>query len=186
MHEYEDRVCQTGQPPAADVSFAGAKKNQAYCDAVQAGERVGRRDRSVATKWSIDGVRSFVTSDEFAALAAKAKANAPAEIKADVIADTDWQLNEQADVHREVRLRRPQALPRRDRGRPGDLPAQRSRDRRPLRPHHCVRRAGVRVRLSYGPSERRRSAMLTAPRWMASLANLVRRCVRASPISNLA
>jgi hypothetical protein len=97
VHEYEGRVCQTSQPPAADVSFAGAKANKAYCDAVQAADEL-LGETVVAKQFSIDAVRTFVTSDEFTALAGEAKKNAPAEIEADVVADVDWQLNQQVEV----------------------------------------------------------------------------------------
>jgi hypothetical protein len=94
--EYENRVCDTGQPPAADVSFAGATPNQAYCDAVNAANELA--EEVEAEKWSVDAVRALVTSDELTALLDKAKKNAPAEIKADVEADADWQANQQVDV----------------------------------------------------------------------------------------
>jgi hypothetical protein len=97
VKEYEGRVCQTAQPPAADVSFAGAPKNQAYCDGVEAGDEAVE-EQIAAKKWAVDAVRSFVTSDAFRAGLDKAAANAPAEIKADVLADVDWQRNQQVDV----------------------------------------------------------------------------------------
>ena len=96
VKEYEGRVCQTGQPPAAEVSFDGVTKNQAYCDNVEAGDEAA--EEIAAEKWSVDAVRSFVTSDEFQTGLDKAAANAPTEIKADVLADVDWQRNEQVDV----------------------------------------------------------------------------------------
>lgn len=97
VHEYEGRVCQTSQPPAADVSFAGVKVNKSYCDASLAvdeyfGESVA------AEKFSIEAMRVFATSDKLETLAEKAKANAPTEIKADVEANIDWTLNEKLDV----------------------------------------------------------------------------------------
>jgi len=96
VHAYEGRVCQTAQPEAADVSFAGVKANKGYCDAVKAANELA--EQVAAKQWSIDAVRTFVTSDELATLANEAKQNAPAEITADVVADVDWQLNQQADV----------------------------------------------------------------------------------------
>jgi hypothetical protein len=97
VHEYEGRVCQTAQPPAADVSFANVTPNKAYCeDAQAANEAVGQQ--IIAKKWSVDAVRTFVTSDGYAAMYDKAKANAPAEIKGDVEADADWSTNQQVDV----------------------------------------------------------------------------------------
>jgi hypothetical protein len=96
VKEYEGRVCQTSEPPAADVSFAGATKNRAYCDNVEAGnEAVGE---IVESKWSVDAVRAFVTGEEFQDGLDAAAANAPAEIEDDVLADVDWQRNEQADT----------------------------------------------------------------------------------------
>jgi hypothetical protein len=95
--EYEGSVCQTSQPPAADVSFAGVTANQAYCEAAQAADEL-LGETVIADKFSIDGVRTFVTSDDFATLAGTAKQNAPAEIEADVVADVDWQLNQQVEV----------------------------------------------------------------------------------------
>jgi hypothetical protein len=96
VKEYEGRVCQTAQPPAADVSFAGAKKNQAYCDNVEAGDEAA--GEVAEQKWSVDAVRAFVTSDLFRSGLDQAQENAPAEIKADVLADVDWQRNQQVDV----------------------------------------------------------------------------------------
>src|SRR5438477_505595 len=51
--------------PAADVSFAGAKPNQAYCDSVEAGNAAA--GKVAEQKWSVDAVRTFVTSDAFQA-----------------------------------------------------------------------------------------------------------------------
>jgi hypothetical protein len=96
VHAYENTVCDTGQPEAADVSFAGAKPNQAYCGAVHEADTL---TESVATKkWSVDAVRALVTGDKYAALNDKVKEIAPAEIKADVIADSDWSTTQQVDV----------------------------------------------------------------------------------------
>jgi hypothetical protein len=96
VRAYEGRVCQTAQPEAADVSFAGVAANKAYCDAMKAANDLA--EQVAAKQWSIDAVRAFVTSDELATLANEAKQNAPAEIEADVVADADWQMNQQADV----------------------------------------------------------------------------------------
>jgi hypothetical protein len=97
IHEYEGRVCQTAQPPAADVSFAGATPNKTYCEAVQAADDA-TGENIIAKKWSVDAVRTFVTSDAYAASYEKAKKIAPAEIKADVIADAEWSTKQQVDV----------------------------------------------------------------------------------------
>jgi len=96
VHKYEGRVCQTAQPPAADVSFKGVKPNQAYCAAVAAGDEAAGAVN--AEKWSIDAVRGFVTGKAFAANLDTFAATAPLEIKADVLADVDWQRNQQVDV----------------------------------------------------------------------------------------
>jgi hypothetical protein len=96
VHAYENKVCDTGQPEAADVSFADATPNQAYCNTVHQGDEL---TQSVAAKkWSVDAVRALVTGREYAALSKKAKETAPTEIKADVIADSDWSTMQQVDV----------------------------------------------------------------------------------------
>jgi hypothetical protein len=96
VHEYEGRVCQTQQPPAADVSFAGAKPNQAYCNSVEAGNEAA--GKVAQQKWSVDAVRTFMTSHAFQAGLDTAAAAAPVEIKADVLADVEWERNQQVDV----------------------------------------------------------------------------------------
>jgi hypothetical protein len=94
---YEGRVCQTAQPPAADVTFTNATPNKAYCEAARAAdEAVGKH--IIAKKWSVDAVRTFVTSDDYTTMYDNVRANAPAEIKADVEADADWSTNQQVDV----------------------------------------------------------------------------------------
>jgi hypothetical protein len=97
VREYEGRVCNTAQPPAADVSFEGATPNKAYCQAVRAGNEAVSR-QIIAKKWSIDAVRAFVTSDAYGTGLDKVESTAPAEIKADVQADAEWSRNQQVDV----------------------------------------------------------------------------------------
>ena len=45
-----------------------------------------------------DAVRAFLTSDAYKAGLDATAANAPAEIKADVIADVEWQRKQQVEV----------------------------------------------------------------------------------------
>ncbi len=90
-------MCGTEQPAAADVSFEGAEKNQAYCDAAQTID--GSFEDEVAGKgFSQEALRTWLTSDAVAPMLDAIEANAPAEIKADVLADSEWIRGPWTDV----------------------------------------------------------------------------------------
>jgi hypothetical protein len=92
VHQYEGTVCQTAQPPAADESFRGVTVIAAYCQAVlTANDAAGQVN---AKKWTVDAVRAYATGAAYTTSLDQLEASAPAEIKADVVADTEWQRHQ--------------------------------------------------------------------------------------------
>jgi hypothetical protein len=82
IHAYEARVCMSGQPAAADVTFAGPA-DAGYC---QAAKTLDDAADLSARDWSPESVKAFVTSPDFAALYEAGFAAAPPEIDDDVAA----------------------------------------------------------------------------------------------------
>jgi hypothetical protein len=82
IHAYEARVCMSGQPAAADVSFAGPVDVE-YC---QAAKTLDDAADLSASEWSPESVKAFVTSPDVAAMYEAGVAAAPPEIHDDVAA----------------------------------------------------------------------------------------------------
>lgn len=92
---FEALTCDAGQPPAADVDFS-AEKPGAYCEALAAEQEVfGAVEEAGMLP---EKVRQVVNSPEAEAFAKRMREAAPASIKADVEAVTDWQRGRQRDV----------------------------------------------------------------------------------------
>jgi hypothetical protein len=96
IHAYEDRVCGTAVPPAADVVFEPGAESEAYCQA--AGATQGEFDRIEAAMFHPEMLRAFVTSDRFAELLDAQVAAAPDEIAADVEAEREWLTGRWSEV----------------------------------------------------------------------------------------
>ena len=80
IHAYEARTCMTGQPAAADVTFAGPADAD-YCEATKTLDAIADQ---TANDWSPESVKAFVTSPDFSGLYEAGVAAAPPEIHDDV------------------------------------------------------------------------------------------------------
>lgn len=80
IHAYEARTCMTGQPAAADVTFAGP----ADADYCEASKTLNDTADQTANDWSPESVKTFVTSPDFTGLYEAGVAAAPPEIHDDV------------------------------------------------------------------------------------------------------
>lgn len=87
VHEYEAFVCGAGQPPAADVRFAGPPV-KAYCEA--GGSLDAAASEAITAEDSPKAMRQLLTGDDLAKLMRATEATAPDEIKADVVALNTW------------------------------------------------------------------------------------------------
>ena len=88
IHQYEARVCQSGQPDAADVEFAGPADAD-YCASTHA------LDEALdfgASDWSPEVLKQTLTSPEIAKLFAAGVAAAPAAIADDVAITARFEL----------------------------------------------------------------------------------------------
>jgi hypothetical protein len=89
QHAYEDRTCGVvPSPPAADVVFKADGSSKAFCTALSAFD--GELDKVTASRFDPDVMRRVVTGDGLADVLDRLDAAAPAEIAADVEADTEW------------------------------------------------------------------------------------------------
>jgi hypothetical protein len=96
-HAYDDRVCQYGGPPrAANLAFKGSAAAKPYCKAVTAQERGFKK--VVSSRFAAQALRSYSTSDSFKKALDSQTATAPAEIAADVKADTEWDRTRKVKV----------------------------------------------------------------------------------------
>jgi len=93
---YQGRVCQAGSPPAADVVFKADESSKPFCTA---DSTFNSEFGKVASSRFDPGVmRTFVTADSFTEVLDALDAAAPAEIAADVKAETEWFRNRWSDV----------------------------------------------------------------------------------------
>lgn len=96
IHAYEDRVCGTKTPPAANVVFKADEASTSYCSA--AGTLQSGFDKIAASKFDPNELRAFVTSDGFTDALATAEEAAPAAIASDVKAESEWLRTRWSDV----------------------------------------------------------------------------------------
>jgi hypothetical protein len=89
QYAYEDKTCGTAPtPPAAKVGFEPDASSKPYCAALAAFNN--EVDRVSSSRFDADVMRAFVTGDRFAEVLDGLDDAAPAEIAADVEADTEW------------------------------------------------------------------------------------------------
>jgi hypothetical protein len=89
QYAYEDRTCGTAPaPPAADAEFEAGESAEPFCAALRAFN--SELEKVASSKFDPDVLRAFVTGDRFTEVLDGLDAAAPAEIAADVEADTDW------------------------------------------------------------------------------------------------
>ena len=97
QHAYEDRTCGTApSPPAAAVVFKADGSSKAFCTAMSAFN--SELDKVASSKFDPDVLRTLVTGDRFTEVLDGLDAAAPAEIAADVQADTEWFRTRWSDV----------------------------------------------------------------------------------------
>src|SRR5262245_25381979 len=97
QHAYEEKTCGTApSPPAADVRFVADDSSKRFCKALSTFN--GELDKVASSKFDPDVMRAFVTGDRFAEALDGLEAAAPAEIAADVEADTNWFRTRWSDV----------------------------------------------------------------------------------------
>ena len=97
QHAYEDKTCGTQpSPPAARVAFEAGPSSKSFCSAITAFD--GELDKVVSSKFDPDVLRTLVTGDRFSEVLDGLDAAAPAEIAADVEADTEWFRTRWSDV----------------------------------------------------------------------------------------
>jgi hypothetical protein len=97
QHAYEDRTCGTSPaPPAADVAFQPNGSSKRFCQALSTFN--GELEKVASSKFDPDVMRTFVTGDRFEEVLDGLDAAAPAEIAADVQADTEWFRTRWSDV----------------------------------------------------------------------------------------
>jgi hypothetical protein len=92
---YESSECLTGQPPAADVSFAGDQPG-AYCDTVAEDE--ARLEAAVDSNFDPEVVEALVSDPEGEALHQQFVTTAPEVIRDDVEAVVAWWNDQQQAV----------------------------------------------------------------------------------------
>ena len=88
IHAYEDRVCGTGLPTAADVVFKASGSSKPYCTALSRSNR--GFEKVASSRFDPDVMRTFVTGDSFLEALDALDTTAPAEIAADVSAESEW------------------------------------------------------------------------------------------------
>jgi hypothetical protein len=97
QHAYEDRTCGTQpSPPAADVVFEPDASSQAFCAALDTFN--SELEKVASSKFDPDVLRTLVTGDRFTEVLDGLDNTAPAEIAADVEADTEWFRTRWSDV----------------------------------------------------------------------------------------
>lgn len=85
---YQNRVCGYGGSPVANVAFTASAASKSYCEAASA--QGNGLEQVVSSGFDPEAFRSYVTSDSFLKALDAQDATAPAEIAADVKADTEW------------------------------------------------------------------------------------------------
>jgi hypothetical protein len=97
IHAYEDRTCGTKpSPPAAAVVFKADGSSKPFCTALSTFNN--ELEKIASSKFDPDVMRTFVTGDRFTEVLDGLDAAAPAEIAADVQADTEWFRTRWSDV----------------------------------------------------------------------------------------
>jgi hypothetical protein len=88
-YAYADGTCgMAPSPPAADVVFEPDGSSKHFCEALRAFN--GELEKVTASNFDPDALRTLVTGDRFTEVLDGLDATAPAEIAADVEADTEW------------------------------------------------------------------------------------------------
>lgn len=97
QYAYEDRACgMAPTPPAADVVFEPAASSKPYCAALQA---LNAELADIAgSRFDPDVMRAFVADERFFEVLDRLDGAAPAELAADVEADTTWFRTRWRDV----------------------------------------------------------------------------------------
>ena len=97
QHAYEDRTCGAQPSPrAADVVFVANEASKRFCAAL--GAFNGELEKVASSKFDPDVLQTLVTGDRFTEVLDGLDATAPAEIAADVDADTQWFRTRWSDV----------------------------------------------------------------------------------------
>ena len=97
QYAYEDRTCGTApSPPAADVAFEAGASSNAFCAALGSLDR--EIEKVASSKFDPAVLRTLVTGNRFSEVLDGLDAAAPAEIAADVQADTEWFRTRWSDV----------------------------------------------------------------------------------------
>jgi hypothetical protein len=97
QYAYEDKACGTQpSPPAAAVVFKADQSSKPFCTVASTFN--GELDQIAASRFDPDVLRTFVTGDRFTEALDGLAAAAPAEVAADVEADTDWFRTRWSDV----------------------------------------------------------------------------------------
>jgi hypothetical protein len=96
IHAYEGRVCGVDGPPAANVVFKRGTSSASYCTALGAYDNeLGKIESS---RFDPAVLRSFVTSERFTEQLEAMDETAPAELAADVRAESEWFRTRWSDV----------------------------------------------------------------------------------------
>jgi hypothetical protein len=97
QHAYEERTCGTApSPPAADVVFKADGSSKPFCTALSGFD--SELEKVASSKFDPDLMRALVTGDRFTEALDGLDATAPAEIAADVKAETEWWRTRWSDV----------------------------------------------------------------------------------------
>ena len=88
IHAYENRVCGTALPAAANVVFEADGSSEPYCMAVSTSN--SGFEKVASSRFDPDVMRTFVTGDSFSEALEALEEAAPADIAADVEAESDW------------------------------------------------------------------------------------------------
>ena len=102
IHAYEAGVCGVDPPPAADVVFAADGSSKPYCTALRTLDSGFEKVES--SRFDPDVMRTVFTADSFTEALGALDAAAPAEIAADVEAETEWFRTPLERRRRRVRL----------------------------------------------------------------------------------
>jgi hypothetical protein len=97
QYAFEERACGTQpSPPAADVVFEADASSKRFCAAL--GAFNNELEKIAASRFDASVLRAFVTGDRFTEVLDGVGAAAPADIAADVEADTEWFRTRWSDV----------------------------------------------------------------------------------------
>jgi hypothetical protein len=97
QYAYEDQACGTAPtPPPADVVFDADPSSTSFCAALAAFN--SELEKVASSKFDPDVLRTLVTGDRFTEVLDGLNAAVPAEIAADVEADTEWFRTRWSDV----------------------------------------------------------------------------------------